>query len=72
MRCKHRVVRKARFKVGANSTMTTVICFQDGTIEHVLEGFDTPEQVRAFLAQKYNSSRELGTSVSQLVANLVV
>ena len=58
--------------MGANSTMTTVICFQDGTIEHMLEGFDTPEQVKAFIAQKYNISRELGTSVSQLVTNLVV
>ena len=33
-----------------------------GTIEHVLEGFDTPEQVKAFLAQKYNIlSQQQGT-----------
>ena len=61
------LLRQQGFKVGANSTKTTVICSKDGTIEHVLEGFDTPEQVKAFLAQKYNVlSQQQGTGYISL------
>ena len=51
----------------SNSTKMTVICSKDGTIEHVLEGFDIPEQVKAFLAQKYNVlSQQQGTGYISL------
>ena len=41
---------------------------KDGTIEHVLEGFDTPEQVKAFLTQKYNMlSQQQGTGYISLL-----
>ena len=51
-------LRQQGFKVGANSTKTTIISSKDGTIEHVLEGFDTPEQVKAFLAQNVLSQQQ--------------
>ena len=34
--------------------MTTVVAGSDGTIEHILEGFNTPEQVKTFLGRKYS------------------
>ena len=39
-----------------------------GTIDHVLERFDTPEQVKAFIAQKYNMlSQQQGTGYISLL-----
>ena len=61
------MLRQQGFKVAANSAKTTVICSRDGTVEHILEGFDTPEQVKAFLAQKYNVlSQQQGTGYISL------
>lgn len=61
------MLRQQGFKVAANSSKTTVICSKDGTVEHILEGFDTPEQVKAFLSQKYNVlSQQQGTGYISL------
>lgn len=56
------VLRAQGFKVNNDSPKTTVIANKDGTIEHVLEGLNTPEEVRAYLARKYNVlSQEAGS-----------
>lgn len=34
--------------------MTTVVANSDGTIEHILEGLNTPEQVKTFLSKRYS------------------
>lgn len=49
------LLRRQGFRVSANSKTTTVVYSKDGKLEHILEGIDTPEQVKAFLSQKYKS-----------------
>ena len=45
-----------------NQAKTTVLANKDGTIEHVLEGLNTAEEVRAYLNRKYNVlSQEAGS-----------
>ena len=60
-------LRRQGFKVSEDSKKTTLIASKDGKLEHILEGFDTPDQIRAFLAQKYNVlSQQQGTGYVSL------
>ena len=42
--------------------MTTVVANSDGTIEHILEGLNTPEQVKSFLSKRYNILNQQASS----------
>ena len=56
------LLREQGFKVNEDCTKTTVIANKDGTIEHVMEGFSTPDEVKHFLSKKYNIvSQKQGT-----------
>ena len=44
----------ARPQISGNSPVTTVVANSDGTIEHILEGLNTPEQVKSFLSKRYS------------------
>lgn len=60
-------LRQQGFKVSANCPKTTIIASKDGTVEHVLEGFQTPEQVKTFLSKKYDIlSQQQGTGYISL------
>ena len=48
------LLREQGFKVKENSTTTTVICNTDGGIEQVLDGVESPEQIKEFLGGRYN------------------
>ena len=55
-------LRERGFHVGEGSRKTTIIASKDGTLEHILEGVETPEQVKSFLSHKYNiTSQQQGT-----------
>ena len=41
-------------QISGNSPVTTVVANSDGTIEHILEGLNTPEQVKLFLSKRYS------------------
>ena len=41
-------------QISGNSPVTTVVANSDGTIEHILEGLNTPEQVKTFLSKRYS------------------
>lgn len=58
------LLRRQGFRVSANSKTTTVVYSKDGKLEHILEGIDTPEQVKAFLSQKYKSQAQGVDSVT--------
>ena len=55
-------LRARGFHVGEGSRKTTIIASKDGNLEHILEGVETPEQVKSFLSVKYNIlSQQQGT-----------
>ena len=55
-------LRERGFHVGIGSRKTTIIASKDGTLEHILEGVETPEQVKSFLSHKYNiTAQQQGT-----------
>ena len=51
----HTHIHTSSYKqISGNSPVTTVVANSDGTIEHILDGLNTPEQVKSFLSRRYS------------------